>query len=162
MDRRYGPQSRALASWVIGLIDGVEWSARRTTDSVMPKSKWLRRWLSEFKGQVTPIFNLLFIRTAIPVHDVGTGYRNESCSIWNKLTKININSWGKAGEKSKINEPPTWIDAALSFPMSPLVDLFIIEQLSVLKLVPTQCSGIRERRKGNFKMGVSCPLTLNS
>ena len=40
------------------------------------------------------------------------------------------------------------------------VKLFDIDQLSVLKLVPTQRTGIVERIECKLKIGVICPLTL--
>ena len=43
-------------------------------------------------------FNLLSIRSPIPVHYPGTRLRTKSCFILNKLTKIITKSRGDAGK----------------------------------------------------------------
>ena len=49
-------------------------------------------------------FNLLlvFLRSTIPVHYVGTNSRTGSCVVLNKLNKIKIKSCGDTGKKTKL------------------------------------------------------------
>ena len=57
------------------------------------------------KGQLTPIFNLISIRSTIPVHYAQTSrnhLRTESCFILNNLTKVNIKSYGDARKEPKL------------------------------------------------------------
>ena len=56
-----------------------------------------------FNRQLTPIFSLLSIRSAIPSHYVGTRFRTESCFILNKLSEIYHKISCVYSEKAQVN-----------------------------------------------------------